>query len=420
MDAKSATVFQDEQAPWWRIGGTLLVGLFVAYLDRTNLSVSIQAVSRDLNFAGDAFSVTSSWALTIFLIGYAVANILGGFLTRRMDPKPVVIACFLTWSVATVIVGFTASIGVLLACRFILGVAEGIYWPQQSRFARAWFAPAQLTTANSLIQYYGQFLALAIGFFVLTPIYDALGWRILFYITGGIGIVLIVPLYLAMLRPEREAPYGTVRADGVPARLTLAAFGGPAFLLMVFSYITQGMLFWGITLWIPLAVRSLGFTGWSQAAASALPYIAALLLAIPMAAVSDRTQRRVAVAASGLIAAGLLLLLLPVVDAPALKLALITLAMGIYAASYTPNIWSILQSTVHPDAVGAASGIMNGIGAGAGGTLAGFLVGLIQARTGSYIPGFVVLGALVLSGGAALLLYGRLTRSRLASISQAR
>ena len=72
-----------------------------AYLDRTNLSVGITAVSRDLGFAGNDFPVISSWALTIFLIGYALANIFGGFITRRLDPKPVVITCFAVWSVAT-------------------------------------------------------------------------------------------------------------------------------------------------------------------------------------------------------------------------------------------------------------------------------------------------------------------------------
>jgi MFS family permease len=259
----------------------LFVGLFVAYLDRTNLSVAIRAVSEDMGFAGDRFAVTSSWALTIFLIGYAFANILGGIVTRRMDPKTVVIGCFALWSAATVVVGFTSSVAVLLVCRVILGVAEGIYWPQQSRFARAWFAPHELTKANSIIQYYGQFLALAIGFMVLTPIYDAFGWRVLFFLTGGVGLVIIVPLYMAMLRPESEAPYRLQQAEQAAPRLTLAALGGPPFLLMVFSYITQGMLFWGITLWIPLAVRSLGFTGWGQAVASSLPFLAAVLFAIP-------------------------------------------------------------------------------------------------------------------------------------------
>ena len=84
-----------------------------------------------------------------------------------------------------------------------------------------------------------------------------------------------------------------------------------------------------------------------------------------------------------------------------------------------PNIWSILQSTVWPEAVGPASGLMNGIGAGGGGTIAGFLVGLLQARTGSYIPGFVALGALVLLGGAALLLYGRITSAAAQNVGAA-
>jgi MFS family permease len=400
------------QSKWWNIGGSLMVGLFVAYLDRTNLSVSLPQLSRDMGFAGDSFAVMSSWALTIFLMGYALANILGGIVTRRMDPKPVVIWSFAIWSLGTIVVGFTSSVVILLVCRLILGVAEGIYWPQQSRFAKAWFAPKELTRANSIIQYYGQFLALAIGFMVLTPIYDAFGWRILFYITGGLGLVIIVPLYLAMLRPESEAPYQARQVGHEPGRLTLQALGGPAFLLIVFSYITQGMLFWGITLWIPLAVRSLGFTGLGQALASSLPYIAAIALAIPIGIISDRTGKRVLIASMGLIIPGLLLLLLPAVDSGYAKLGLITIALGYYASSFTPNIWSILQSTVEPHAIGPASGIMNGLGAGGGGTIAGFLVGMISAHTGSYMSGFMVLGALVILGGVALLSYGRVMEHR--------
>lgn len=396
------------RSKWWQIGGSLMLGLFVAYLDRTNLSVSLPSVSRDLGFSGDAFAVTSSWALTIFLIGYAVANIVGGFLTRRLDPKAVVIWTFAIWSLGTIVVGMTTSIGVLLASRLILGAAEGIYWPQQSRFAQAWFAPNERTKANSIIQYYGQYIALAVGFMVLTPIYDALGWRSLFFLTGGLGLLVIVPLYATMLRPEREAPYAKAAVAASQRKLSLRALGGPAFLLLVFSYVTQGMLFWGITLWIPLAVRSLGFTGVGQAIASALPYFAAVALAVPMAGLSDRTGKRVLIAALGLVVPGLLLLLLPQVDSAAAKLALITVALGLYASSYTPNIWSILQNTVEAEAVGPASGIINGVVAGGGGTIAGFLVSILNRSTGSYMSGFMVLGGLVVLGGLALLAYGRI------------
>ncbi|MBV8094493.1 MAG: MFS transporter [Acetobacteraceae bacterium] len=392
---------------WRGIGGSLMVGLFVAYLDRTNLSVAIPSVARDMGFAGDRFPIVSSWALTIFLIGYALANVFGGFATRSFDPKPVVVWCFTIWSAATVVVGFSTSLTVLLICRLILGVAEGVYWPQQSRFAKAWFAPGELTKANAVIQYYGQYFALAIGFIVLTPIYEAFGWRTLFFATGGIGLVLIVPLYIAKLRPESAAPYAEPPQRQSP-RLTLDALGGPPFLLIIFSYITQGMLFWGITLWIPLAVRSIGFTGLGQAWASALPYFAAIAFTVPMAALSDRTGRRVLIASASLLIPGVLLLFLAQADSGYAKLALITVSMGLYASSFTPNIWSILQSTVEPRAIGSAAGIMNGLGAGGGGTLAGFLVGLLQGWTGSYMAGFGALGGLSIIGGLSLLAYGRL------------
>jgi MFS family permease len=186
--------------------------------------------------------------------------------------------------------------------------------------------------------------------------------------------------------------------------------------LMVF-YITQGMLFWGITLWIPLAVRSLGFSGMGQALASALPHFAAIALTVPMSILSDRTGKRVLIASTGLLVPGLLLLLLPQLESGYGKLMLITVAMGIYASSFTPNIWSILQSTVEPPAIGAAAGIMNGLGAGGGGTLAGFLVGLLQGWTGSHMAGFGVLGGLSVLGGVSLLIYGRVKERQMARMT---
>ncbi|WP_148654158.1 MFS transporter [Burkholderia plantarii] len=113
----------------------------------------------------------------------------------------------------------TNSITVLLICRVLQGIGEGIYWPQQSRFATAWFAPNERTKANAVIQYYGQFLALAIGFMLLTPLYDASGRRALFYIAGRLGLLVIVPLYLAMLKPQSEARYPPPKRGSIASKL---------------------------------------------------------------------------------------------------------------------------------------------------------------------------------------------------------
>ncbi len=390
---------------WFRIAGTLCFGLFVAYLDRTNLSVALPSLSADLGIDG----AMKSLVLTIFLIGYAFANVFGGICTRKAEPKTVVVLMVFIWSLATFCTGIIQSVFILLAFRFILGVTEGVYWPQQSRFARAWFSTNELTRANSIIQYYGQFMALALGFIILTPVYDAFGWRILFYITGGVGLLIIVPLYLKMLKKNDDAPYKEVMDEnGETPKLTLKSLGGPTFLMIVFTYVTQGMLFWGITLWIPMVAKSLGFSGIQQGLASAAPYLMAVVLAVPISYISDKTCKRSLIASLGLIIPGLLLVTLPVVEAPVVKMGIITIAMGYYASSFTPNIWSIIQKTVEPHAVGPASGIVNGLGAGGGGTIAGFLVGYMQSVTGSYMAGFVVLGILVILGGISLFMYGKI------------
>jgi MFS family permease len=401
---------------WWRIGATMLLGLFVAYLDRSNLSIGLPSMSKDLGFAGAQFSVTSSLVLTVFNVGYAVANVFGGFATRRFDPKITLVTMVILWSVSVVLTGFVTSVALLVVYRIVLGVAEGAYWPQQSRIAHMWFRQDELTKANSIIQYHGQFLSLALGFAVLTPLYDALGWPPLFFVTGGIGLVVIVPLFIIALRAPKQGEGAPVGVPEQPAgeprpKLTLASFGGTKFLLVVFAYLTNGMIFWGATLWMPLVVSSLGFHGLMQGFGSGLPYLAAVVLAIPMSMLSDRTGKRAGIAALGLIVAGVLLVILPEVGSPVGKLVLIICSIGFYAACFSANIWAIIQSTVDPRAIGPAAGIVNGVGAGLGGVLAGWLVGLLHAHTNSYLPGFVAIGVIVVLGGLSLVLYGRLAAS---------
>lgn len=409
-----------QKAPnkWLTIGATMLIGLFVAYLDRSNLSIALTEMGVDLGFAENAF--VSSSVVTAFSIGYAVSNVLGGVLTRRMDPKTVVTSMVVVWSAGTIAIGFINSVPLLYVFRILLGICEGFYWPQMSRIVLGWFAPEERTRANSIVQYYGQFLALAIGFFILTPIHESLGWRALFIITGALGIVIVTPLYLKNLKPQSEAPYAQPVDDSRGAKssskLTLEKLGGASFFLLLFAYLSQGMLFWGITLWIPTVVKALGFSGYLGGALTGVPYLAAVLLAIPMTSLSDKTGKRTAIAVSGMVVAGLMLVLIAVFNGnPVAMIVLITIAMGYYASCFTPNIWTIIQTYTAPDAVGAASGIVNGVGAGLGGTIAGYLVGLLYEATGSYVPAFATLGAIVIAGGVCLTLYGRINEKKLAA-----
>jgi sugar phosphate permease len=423
--------------PWIAIGLPMFFGLFVAYLDRSALSTGLPEISKDLRFSGASFAVTSSLLLTLFNAGYGVANVIGGFATNRLNPKVVVTAAMALWCVADILTGLSTDVTLIIIFRVLLGIAEGVYWPQQSRIAVAWFSRKQLSRANSVIQFYGQFLSLGIGFLILASLNGALGWRWMFILVGLMGIVVVLPMFVFLLRgsPE-EVMAGATRAERRALartratqraaeqqaareatknreKLTLASFGGPRFVLVIAAYFAQGMVFWGITLWIPLAVTALGFSGNLAGFMSGVPYLAGIVCAIPLTIISDRTGKRVPIASGGLLASGIALLLLLAVHGSVGQITLISIAVGVLYGSFSPNIWSIIQSSVRPDAIGPASGIVNGIGAGLGGVTAGWLVGLLLAATHSYTPGFILLGAVAVLGSASLMIYGRrVSRSR--------
>ena len=396
------------QSKWFSIAGTLMVGLFVAFLDRINLSIALTAMSTDLGFAGSEFGLVSGWVLTIFLWGYGLCNFFGGLFTRNISPRTIVIWTMLLWSVATIVTGLVTSVMMLMFCRFLLGVFEGVYYPQQSRFARAWFTDSELSRANSLIHFYGQSLGLGLGYLLLTPIFNAVGWRGLFYVTGAVGIVVVVPLFMKYLKwnPEFNSSQNTPVA---PLKFTFADLGGTPSLLLDFVYFAQSSLFWGTVLWVPMVVKSLNFTGTTQAFMSALPFFACLVLGWPMSVISDRSGNRVMVTSLGLLIPGAILITLPFIADPVFKMVIITLAFSFCASSFLPNIFSIIQSSVKPAFVGAAAGVANSCGA-LGGVIAGMTVGWLFKLTGAYVAGYFYLGVMVMLAGVAVVLHDRYKR----------
>lgn len=400
---------------WITIAGTLMLGLFVAFLDRINLSLALVSMSRNLGFAGASFGIVSGWIMNSFLIGYGLCTFFGGILTRRVNPKTTVIAMMLLWSIVTLLTGWVSSVIMLFVYRFILGVAEGIYYPQQSRFVRAWFTDNELSRANSLINFYGQSFGLGLGYLILTPVFNRFGWQTLFFVTSAAGLLIIVPLFAKYLKWDPQSEIKGISQTGA-AKLSINDFGGPSVLFLFFTYFVQASLFWGISLWIPMVVKSLNFTGTTQAVFSALPFFACLILGAPISIISDRTGKRVLITALGMFIPGAMLILLPQINDPIWKMVIITISFGFCASCFLPNILSIIQSSVKPLVVGPAVGMAGGIGS-AGGVVSGFVVGLLYKMTGSYTTGYAFLGIMVMLGGVTIILHDRTRCQRTDKIS---
>ncbi len=100
--------------------------------------------------------------------------------------------------------GAVSGFGQFFAARLVLGVGEAPHFPTCARVTRDWFNVRQRGTATGIWN-----CASSLGSFIALPLLTALmlvfGWRAMFVIMGGVGLVLAAVFYLVFRNPAEVA-----------------------------------------------------------------------------------------------------------------------------------------------------------------------------------------------------------------------
>ena len=123
-----------------------------------------------------------------FSWSYALLQIPGGIFLDRFGTRLTYIAVADVWSLFTALMGSCSLPGLVLT-RIGVGIFEAPCFPANSRILATWF-PQQRTGARQRVYSVGQYAGLgflSVPLFWLTPQF---GWRGLFFLVGGFGIVL--------------------------------------------------------------------------------------------------------------------------------------------------------------------------------------------------------------------------------------
>lgn len=121
------------------MGVMLFFSNFLAYADRTNISVCILVMQNEFHWSESQKGLI----LSSFFIGYLLTQIcgivmffnnLGGFLSEKLGGKVVLFSGVALWSCFTLLTPIAAqwskySIGYLLAVRIGMGFFEGVNFP---------------------------------------------------------------------------------------------------------------------------------------------------------------------------------------------------------------------------------------------------------------------------------------------------
>jgi ACS family tartrate transporter-like MFS transporter len=405
-----------------KIGVRLLPFLFllyvIAFIDRVNVSFAGLEMSRDLSFSDRVFGLGAG----IFFVGYVVFEIPGALLVERWSARKVLARILVTWGLVTVLVALVRTPRQFYAARFLLGAAEAGFFPGVLVYLTHWFRYQDRAKATALFM-----VAIPVANVVGSPLAGAIlgvhwggwpGWRWLFIVEGipavifGIVTLKVLPDWpkeAKWLAPE-ERKWITEelqRERAVKAKGGAIGIGDalrtPRVIVLTLVYFLAVTGIYGFAVWFPTILkRATGFSNLAVTLLAALPYVAGAAAMLCNGWHSDRTRERrwhTAVPLFG--GAACLGAALLTSDRLALAFALMVV-VGACTTAFLPSFWPLPTEFLSASAAAAAFGLINSLG-NLGGFLGPFAMGFLRSRTGSFVPGLVVLLTCMAGGGALVL-----------------
>ena len=190
-----------------------ILAVYICMIDRIAIAIAIIPMAEDSGWS----PTVQGAVMSAFFLGYVTLQIPAGYLSDRFGGKWVLGLGVLFWSLFTLLTPASAALGisVLLACRFLMGVAEAVTWPSIYSLYSRWVHPDRRGSAVGLMNSGiagGSVIAL-----ICTPwLISVWSWQGAFYVYGLLGILwFAVWAPLARSRPADKTDWVTPNA--VPA-----------------------------------------------------------------------------------------------------------------------------------------------------------------------------------------------------------
>jgi len=252
----------------------LFVAGVVNFLDRSSLSIANTTIRAEMHLN----ATEMGWLLSAFSLAYGFAQLPLIGLLDRVGTRAVLGGGLLIWSAAQLLTGLVRGMPMFLALRVLLGVGEAPFYPSGVRSTREWFTEGTRARATAVMSS-SSTIGMAIAPPALTLMMLWLGWRMMFMLLGGVGLV-VAAAWIWLHRARRDTPFAS---EEHPA----AAQPEGAWRALIRQRTVWGMMLgWGginYTVWLYLAWLpgylqeqrhlSLAKSGWL----AALPYLAGAL-----------------------------------------------------------------------------------------------------------------------------------------------
>jgi len=168
----------------YRLIGLTFALSMLLYVDRVAISTARGPIASELGLSDTQFG----WVLSAFALGYALFQTPGGLLADRYGARIALAAVVSLWSVFTALTGLARGYAALLGYRFLFGAGEAGAYPTCARAFYNWLPVDERGLAQG-INFSGARIGAAFALPAIAWVVTAVGWRITFYLLGGVGLV---------------------------------------------------------------------------------------------------------------------------------------------------------------------------------------------------------------------------------------
>jgi EmrB/QacA subfamily drug resistance transporter len=207
----------------WAALTVLCAGMLMIILDGTIVSVALPAVQADLGFTAAGLA----WTVNAYLVPLGGLLLLAGKLGDLLGRRRMLVSGLVLFVLASLLCGLATGAGMLVAARFLQGVAAAMASAVVLGMIVGLFPePAERARAMGVYAFVGAAGA-SIGMLLGGVLTETVGWRWIFLVNIPIGVVAAL---LSLRLIERDSPLGgaprpDVLGGGlVTAGLMLAVF----------------------------------------------------------------------------------------------------------------------------------------------------------------------------------------------------
>ncbi|RZK71915.1 MAG: MFS transporter [Rhodococcus sp. (in: high G+C Gram-positive bacteria)] len=387
----------------WGLTSLLVLLYIVNYGDKVVLGIIAQPLAEELGLRSSQIGLVGS----LFFLTFTIGGFFAGALNRWLTLRWALVLLALGWAVVMLPMVITATFAVLLVSRLVLGLAEGPTSALLHTAAYSWHPPARRALPGALLAGSASVAKIAVAP-LLAYVTVTMGWRsalVALSIAGVAWCVVWVALW-------RQGPYvGSNKKDddavsvesAEPTIPWVRIFTTRTFVSGVFLVMSCYAMSSVILTWLPSYFEvGLGYSRLQAGSMFAFPSITGLILMLLTSTIGDRLITRgvssrlirIVLPATGVLICGAFLLVLPVIDSPALAVLVVSLGYG-FASPVFPMLNAAISEICPPRQTAGTMGVFLAIMA-IGGLIAPYGTGLIvdaaSTPAAGYATSFQALG----------------------------